>query len=453
MRKLVLMAVAFALTACAEPYDPPQVFDENFSNASGATSEAPSQGFAGLSDLAQMNAPAGRTVLPTRVLWTHGMCSPSDGTQTDDPYVWWQVRTRDLLAAYPGAQQVGAPLLSELSPGGSQLIKETLSVPGRAAGSTRTVELWFFDWSPLTKPFKLQELGDIEAGKGNPYTYERATLNGKLKQGLIKDCLADVVVYLGINGSRIRNDAQIAVCEMLDGQFDRDTGCAGASGARYTALISESLGSSILLDAFRSLRLDYVAARKEAIERLMATAPDIQTKPPSDNTSTRKPNPAADAYLASVTNANAAMGRATANSADVSAAMASLTSFYMLANQIPLLNFAGQPVNETRNLPLEEFMASATEMRKQGEGAAALTVVAFVDPNDLLSFRLIPKSGRARVVNFVVSNADTYLGYAEMPDSAHCNYIRNGYVMHAIVFGYGGGVPQSGPVDDPEKCL
>jgi hypothetical protein len=24
---------------------------------------------------------------------------------------------------------------------------------------------------------------------------------------------------------------------------------------------------------------------------------------------------------------------------------------------------------------------------------------------------------------------------------------------HAIVFGYGGGMPQSGPVDDPEKCL
>ena len=447
------MAAALALTACARPYDPPQVFDENFSSASGASSEAQSQGFAGLSDLAQMSAPAGGAVLPTRVLWTHGMCSPSDGTQPGDPYVWWQVRTRDLLAAYPGAQQVGAPILSELSPGGSQLIKVTLSVPGRAAGTTRTVELWFFDWSPLTKPFKLQELGDIEAGKGNPYTYDRATLNGKLKQGLIKDCLADVVVYLGKNGNRIRSDAQIAVCQMLDGRFDRDTGCAGASGARFTALISESIGSSILFDAFRSLRLDYVVARKEAIERLMTTAPEIQTKPASDNTSTSKPNPAAEAYRASVTNANAVMEKAAANSADISAAMASLASFYMLANQIPLLNFAHLPTDKIGTLPLEEFMASATEKRKLGAGSASLTVVAFVDPNDLLSFRLIPKSDRARVINFVVSNADTYFGYAEMPDSAHCNYIRNGYVMHAIVFGYGGGVPHSGPVDDPEKCL
>ena len=157
--------------------------------------------------------------------------------------------------------------------------------------------------------------------------------------------------------------------------------------------------------------------------------------------------------MADVKNANAAMGRAKANSTDISAAMASLSSFYMLANQIPLLNFAGRSVNGTQYLPLEEFVTSAMEKRAPGKGAAALTVVAFVDPDDLLSFRLIPKSGRARVINFVVSNSDTYLGYAEMPDSAHCNYIRNGYVMHAIVFGYGGGVPQNGPVDDREKCL
>ena len=265
MRKFVLMAVAFALTACAKPYDPPLVFDENFSSASGATSEAPSQGFAGLSDLAQMSTPAGGMALPTRVLWTHGMCTPSDGTQPDDPYVWWQVRTRDLLAAYPGARQIDEPVLEQLSPGGSQLIKETLSVPGHTPGTSRNIELWFFDWSPLTKPFKLSRLGDVEAGLGNSYTYERATLNDKLKQGLIKDCFADVVVYLGTNGDRIRSDAQIAVCEMLDGKFDRDTGCAGASGARYTSLISESLGSSVLFDAFRSLRLDYVAARQDAV--------------------------------------------------------------------------------------------------------------------------------------------------------------------------------------------
>jgi hypothetical protein len=92
------------------------------------------------------------------------------------------------------------------------------------------------------------------------------------------------------------------------------------------------------------------------------------------------------------------------------------------------------------------------EKRKPGEGAAALTVVAFVDPNDLLSFRLVPRTDRGRVIDFVVSNADTYLGYAELPTTAHCGYVRNGYVMHAIVFGYAGGTAKSGAVDDSEKC-
>jgi hypothetical protein len=454
MRRFILAAAAaLTLAACSQPYDPPSVFDENFSTASGASSEAPSQGFAGLDDLAQMGTPAGGTALPTRVLWTHGMCTPADGTQPGSPYTWWQVRTRDLLAAYPGASQADAPTITELSPGGSKLIKETLNVPARVAGASRTMELWFFDWSPLTRPFKPRAIGDIEAGQGNPYTYDRATVNRDLKQGLIKDCFADVVVYLGRNGDRIRSDAQIAVCDMLDGTFDRATGCAGASGARFTALISESLGSTVLFDAFRSLRLDYIAERKNAVDRLMANAPRLNAitrklKGPPVKPTLAKPTPAMNTYNANVASANAAMGLARTNAANISVAMGSLTNFYMMANQLPLLNFAGAP-----NVPLDEFVTSAMEMRKPGAGAAALTVVAFVDPNDLLSFRLVPKTDHGRVINFVVSNADTYLGYAELPTSAHCNYIKNGYVMHAIVFGYASGAPKSGKVDDPEPCL
>jgi hypothetical protein len=450
MRRLTLAAAAMAATcalaACSEPYDPPAVFDENFSTASGASSESPSLGFVGLGDLAQLNAPDGGATLPMRVMWTHGMCTPPDGSDPKDPHVWWQTRTADLLAAWPGAQLTGAPAATEKLPSGSMLIKETLSVPGRAPGASRTVELWFFDWSPITMPFKPRTLGDVEAGPGNPYTYERATVNKSLKQTVIKDCFADVVVYLGRNGDPIRSDAQIAVCELLDGSFDPDTGCAGASGKRFTALISESIGSTILADAFLSLKLDYVAARKVAVDRLVANAPKVPSIRPGVKTRPIQPNAAMSAYQARMASANTSMGLATANGASVSVAMGSLTSFFMLANQIPLLNFAG-------NTSLETFMASAAEMRKPGEAAAALTAVSFVDPNDMLAFRLLPKSGRARVINFVVSNAETYVGYAELPTSAHCNYIRNGYVMHAVVFGYKGGTPQSGAVSDPEKCL
>ena len=444
MRKPIVALVAFALAGCSQPYDPPAVFDETFSAAGGTASEAPSQGFAGLTDLAQLGAPEGGNSLPLRVLWTHGMCSPPDGTDPHDPYVWWQLRTKDLLAAWPSAVQTTAPPVIEHLPSGTQLIKQALSVPGRIPGASRSVELWFFDWSPITAPFKPRRMGDIEARNGSAYTYDRATLNKALKQDLVKDCLADVVVYLGKNGDPIRSDAQIALCEMLDGKFDTELGCAGASGRRFTAMISESLGSTVLFDAFRSLRLDYISARKRAIARLAAGAPAAIR---AARARAKKSDTSMNAYRANMASANTAIGRAQENSTGVSVAMASLTSFYLLANQIPLLGFA-------KERSLEEFVSGATEMRKPAEGAAALTVVAFLDPNDLLSFRLVPNSDRAHVVDFVVSNADTYLGYAELPTSAHCNYIRNGYVMHAIVAGYAGGRPQSGPIDDPEpNCL
>lgn len=443
MNKYLASLAALLLTACAQAYDPPAVFDETFADSSNSASEAPSQGFAGLADLAQLAAPAGGPSLPLRVLWTHGMCSPPDGTDPKDPYVWWQVRTNNLIAAWPGLRLSGSQPVTEKLPSGSQLIKQTLSVPGRDAGSRRTVELWFFDWSPITMPFKPRKLGDIEARNASAYTYSRASLNNTLKQKLIKDCFADVVVYLGKTGDPVRSDAQIALCEMLDGRFDPEIGCSGASGLRYTAMVSESLGSTILFDAFRSLRLDYVAAREHAIAQLAANAPAERAA----LARTKKANAALSAYRASLTSANAAEARARENSAGVSTAMGSLTSFFMLANQIPLLAFAD-------DRSLEEFVKGVTARSSPTVGAAALTVVAFLDPNDLLSFRLVPSSNRAHVVNFVVSNDDSYFGYVELPDRAHCNYIRNGYVMHAIVAGYAGGKPQSGPIDDPEtNCL
>ena len=112
-----------------------------------------------------------------------------------------------------------------------------------------------------------------------------------------------MVIYLGKNGNHIRSDAQLAVCEMLDGTFDPATGCAGASGARFTALISESLGSTILFDAFRSLRLDYLAARKTAVDRLMANAPKLQ-RDHSSLKGAAKPSPAISTYKANVATAN-----------------------------------------------------------------------------------------------------------------------------------------------------
>lgn len=427
---LVLIST-LAVAACAEAYDPPQVFDEVFAN--GGTTEVASGGFGGLKDIVERDNADGQG-LPARVLWTHGMCTPNEGPAS---HAWWQVRTDDLIAAYAGAGMVPDSVEKEPLPNGSILIKETLHSPGSQL-SSRTIELWFFDWAPLTAPHKPTGARDPENPPDNRYRYDRATLNENLKQGLIKDCFADVVMYLGKNGDPIRSDTQTVLCEFFGGRLDPATGCAGASAARATMLISESLGSSILFDGFRSLKFDYMRAPLPAV-----ATPTTQ--------SVKGPQAMRQGGKTGATNASDFATRARTNSRDMTTAMTSLTSFFMLANQIPLMSLANAPRSGDGITPLEEFIAGAAELRPAT--APPLTIVAFGDPNDMLSFRLIPKSDRARIVNFVVSNADTYAGYAERPDEAHCNYVRNAYVMHAIVFGYSGGAPQRGPVNDPEPCL
>jgi hypothetical protein len=73
--------------------------------------------------------------------------------------------------------------------------------------------------------------------------------------------------------------------------------------------------------------------------------------------------------------------------------------------------------------------------------AGPLTMVAFTDPNDLLSYRIVPAHlfGDAkdfRFVNVIVSNDTTYFGYVERPDIAHCGYAWNPHVLAMIANGY-----------------
>ncbi len=85
------------------------------------------------------------------------------------------------------------------------------------------------------------------------------------------------------------------------------------------------------------------------------------------------------------------------------------------------------------------------------------TVVAFSDPNDLLSYRLEPDfagGGNNRLVNVVVSNAYTYFGLLENPLTAHCNYRVNAYVLGLIIDGYEpDGTLPTADVGDEEACL
>jgi hypothetical protein len=90
------------------------------------------------------------------------------------------------------------------------------------------------------------------------------------------------------------------------------------------------------------------------------------------------------------------------------------------------------------------LLSRARRMASPAAGPA--TVVAFSDPNDLLSYRIVWEHlaehfKEFRVINVLVSNDSTYFGYVERPDTAHCGYPWNPYVFGMLARGYQAGKP------------
>jgi pimeloyl-ACP methyl ester carboxylesterase len=129
----------------------------------------------------------------------------------------------------------------------------------------------------------------------------------------------------------------------------------------------------------------------------------------------------------------------------------------MAANQIPLLSLADQPtVGANSNAgrggaitpaapaaapaPPDSLQLLLRKRQTSQRGAADrhLTLVAFTDPNDLLSYTL-DESKYAQdgitVYNILVSNAPTWLGTLERPDRAHLDYLNNYDVGRLIACG------------------
>ncbi len=233
-------------------------------------------------------------------------------------------------------------------------------------------------WSPLTTPLKRQLEYDLSARL--PAT--RARLNGLAKDKLLDDCLPDALIYQGVARDTIQQRMAQAIL--------RATG----DGPPETPLLvlSSSLGSKILFDTL--LRMDSGAQR--TIDRM--------------------------AYLV------------------------------MAANQIPLLALADQqvaganpgtagaaatairPPDSLQQLLLKRRAGALPRNRSAGK----LSLVAFSDPNDLLTYTLERERYAGLgvdVVNVLVSNAPTWLGLLERPDHAHTNYLLNPGVARMVACG------------------
>ncbi|WP_374581523.1 hypothetical protein [Pseudoduganella sp.] len=194
----------------------------------------------------------------------------------------------------------------------------------------------------------------------------RAKLNARAKDMLMDDCIPDALIYQGVSRDAIQQRMAQAILRATE----------GAAPDAPLLVLSSSLGSKILFDTL--LRMD--AAAQRTIDRM--------------------------AYLV------------------------------MAANQIPLLALADQqavapgaaaapaaPPPDSLQALLRKRRAAATPRTTR-----RLTLVAFSDPNDLLTYTLERERYAplgVEVVNVLVSNAPTWFGLLERPDHAHGNYLLN----------------------------
>ena len=255
----------------------------------------------------------------------------------------------------------------------------------RLAGGT--VRFHALVWSPLTAGLKRQLDVDMTgtptdctaAGACKP---KRASLNGYVKDNLLNDCLSDAVIYQGESHVAIRDAMVRTIAQVLENDPDSEA---------PLVVVAESLGSKMLFDALSAM--------------LESWQP--QTR---------------------------ALGQQAARR---------LGLLFMAGNQLPILGLAEQRAVATRDMRVLDALQRFLDLRRRqpnrrAETLQRLAVVAFTDPNDLLSYRLLPARYTApdvAVADVLVSNDRTWLGLIENPMTAHMDYLTNPDVGAMIACG------------------
>ncbi|WP_426319328.1 hypothetical protein [Pseudoduganella sp. R-43] len=288
--------------------------------------------------------------------------------------------THDARWADETVAQLGSALKAR-APGPSSAVRAIASADGIEIVE-RTITLQQGElrikalvWSSLTTALKRQ----LEYDLSTRLPATRAKLNAQAKDKLLDDCIPDALIYQGVARDTIQQRMAQAILHAT-----RD-----AAPDAPLLVLSSSLGSKILFDTL--LRME--AAAQSTIDRM--------------------------AYLV------------------------------MAANQIPLLALADQqlpgatpglaatvvqPPDSLRAVLLKRRAGPAPRSSSTGR----LNLVAFSDPNDLLSYTLERERYAGLgvdVVNVLVSNAPTWLGLLERPDHAHTNYLLNPDVARMVACG------------------
>lgn len=382
---------ALVMAGCTKPYMRPEI-------ASG-------DGFPGVGNLLQSAGTVDFVAI-------HGMCYHDTS--------WLKDNVKNLATMLEGTAEVdanGDAMLAQL-PG-------TPNVPAyraRISKGNTNVNVYGIFFSPLTQDLKRTHLCD-DVDSATPlcpnggFKYKRASINSALKNTLMNECLADVPIYLSSKGREIRDGVRTALV-----QISADRGGA----ERPTVLISQSLGSKILADSilcaspnqqaiiypFTGTVTHFIMASNQI--QLLGLGPDsgslcslsaARSRLPGGGAEARMlPHSGGIAGLLDVIEAN--RGRAIKSASTMRANPTSSASEVAEATRV--LNALGTTVH----------------------------IVAFSDPNDLLTYHVSPSDiGQRPVNNVVISNKRTWFGLIENPYGAHTSYLTNTAIHQAIVNG------------------
>jgi hypothetical protein len=360
-KTLIVAAVLASLAGCSTPYSPPVVVHD-------------SQPFPGIA-----TAIAANNKNPVDVLLIHGMC-------THTPH--WADGAIDVLTR---AVDKNAGKSGPRAPAASANRIDVVEREAPLAGGTARFHALI--WSPLTAELKRQLDYDStgtptdcsQKGECKP---KRASLNGKLSDTLLNDCLADAVIYEGQSHVAMRQAMVDTVTQVLE-----RSEAAGSSGPLL--VVAESLGSKILFDALSAMLQPDAPQRVHELGQVAARR---------------------------------------------------LAIVLMAGNQLPMLGLAEQSIPAARlaTSPVQDSLQRFLALRRQQMGPRAerlsrLAVVAFTDPNDPLSYRLLPSRYQAAdvaVADVLVSNARSWLGLIEDPFAAHLDYLVNPEVGRLMACGW-----------------
>ncbi len=388
----------------------------------------------GMSELYRAEAPSE----PLHVLIVHGMGTPQ-------PYAF-EAFIRSLADRF-GFVQV-PPLKSAPQPQGCYLVapaEEALvhpaptpivitGVPPQAQAQLYTYDFGvtpsgppkltvsYLLWTPLTELIKCS-LANEDNNVGAKVPPQQAF--AAFAKGFIDDKLGDAVLYAGTyRESAMRPSIQAGLCLMIDGKpSPNGRTCSSPNYDQKTVIITHSLGGYMLMDA-----IDDELRREKG---------------------------------------GAAHGTSAAHKI-----LENTQFIYMMANQLALLDFSTldgyphRPDGGSKATDVKQHFAQRWNAIKlkapvlPGAGEAGETpgvtrqIVAFSDPNDILSWRLKPHNLKlppsewnlVQETNVYMSNDEFSVpGVFSMPTEAHGGYFVNPTVMDMMVCGVENGAPRACP--------